>query len=105
MSLYRVAQNNEAVSGGGGGGRQITKWKTPSRNFEELIESITYYFFHGLKSDEVSKSGGGGGGALPKRNFLKFFYHFSEFTIACTLQQHNDGIILFVMSNSCKDRA
>ena len=46
--------------GGGGGGGQKTKWKTPSSNFEELIESITnmLLFFAGAsrkKSYEVSK--------------------------------------------------
>ena len=44
--------------GGGGGGGQKTKWKTPSPNFEELIESITnmLFFFSGgskKKSYEV----------------------------------------------------
>ena len=48
-------------------GGQKTKWKTPSPNFEELIESITnmLLFFAGgsrKKSYEVSKFGGGGGG-------------------------------------------
>ena len=33
----------------GGGGGQKTKWKTPSPNFEDLIESITnmLFFFSG----------------------------------------------------------
>ena len=55
-----------------GGGGQKTKWKTPSSNFEELIESITnmLLFFAGgsrKKSYEVSKfwGGGGGGGSMP----------------------------------------
>ena len=52
-----------------GGGGQKTKCKTPSPNFEELIESITnmQLFFaggYGEKSYEVSKFGGGGG-SLP----------------------------------------
>ena len=56
---------------GGGGGGQKTKWKTPSTNFEELIESITnmLLFFAGgsrKKSYEVSKFGGGGGGLCLK---------------------------------------
>ena len=51
------------------GGGQKTKWKTPSPNFEELIESITnmLLFFAGgsrKKSYEVSKFGGGGGGGV-----------------------------------------
>ena len=51
------------------GGGQKTKWKTPSPNFEEFIESITnmLLFFAGgsrKKSYEVSKFGGGGGGGL-----------------------------------------
>ena len=51
-------------------GGQKTKWKTPSPNFEELIESITnmLLFFAGgsrKKSYEVSKFGGGGGGSMP----------------------------------------
>ena len=51
-------------------GGQKTKWKTPSSNFEELIESITnmLLFFAGgsrKKSYEVSKFGGGGGGSMP----------------------------------------
>ena len=59
------------------GGGQKTKWKTPSPNFEELIESITnmLFFFSGWsrkKSYEVSKlGGGGGGGSWPKNFFLK----------------------------------
>ena len=55
--------------GGGGGGGQKTKWKTPSLNFEELIESITLFFFSGgsrKKSYEVLKLGGGG--SWPKKN-------------------------------------
>ena len=53
-----------------------TKRKTPSPNFEELIESITnmLLFFAGVcveKSYEVSKLWGGGGGVLPEMNFLK----------------------------------
>ena len=52
---------------GGGGGGQNTKCKTPSPNFEELIESITNMLLFlqggvGKKSYEVSKFGGGGGG-------------------------------------------
>ena len=44
--FYVVPQN------GGGGGGAKTKWKTPSPNFEELIESITNmllgFFFRGV---------------------------------------------------------
>ena len=52
-------------------GGQKTKWKTPSPNFEELIESITnmLLFFAGgsrKKSYEVSKFVGGGGGLCLK---------------------------------------
>ena len=59
-----------------GGGGQKTKWKTPSPNFEELIESITnmLFFFSGgsrKKSYEVSKLGGGGGGVLAKKKKKK----------------------------------
>ena len=63
------------------GGGQNTKWKTPSPNFEELIESITnmLFFFLGgsrKKSYKVSKlgGGGGGGGVLGKKIFLKKFF-------------------------------
>ena len=64
-------QKNYRIKGGEG---QETKWKTPSPNFEELIESITnmlFFFFGGgggggevsrYKSYKVSKLGGGGGG-------------------------------------------
>ena len=53
-----------------GGAGQKTKCKTPSPNFEELIESITsmLLFLQGGmgKKVEVSKFfGGGGGGSLP----------------------------------------
>ena len=63
------------------GGGQKTKWKTPSPNFEELIESITnmLFFFSGgsrKKSYEVSKLGGGGG-SWPKKNFFFKIHHFS----------------------------
>ena len=54
----------QAGGGGGGGGGKKTKCKTPSPNFEELIESITnmLLFFAqrcGGRSYEVSKFGGG----------------------------------------------
>ena len=53
---------------GGGGGGQKTKWKTPSSNFEELIESITnmLLFFAGGLGKKVMRcqSLGGGGGGL-----------------------------------------
>ena len=53
-------------------GGQKTKWKTPSPNFEELIESITNMLFFlsegsRKKSYEVSKLRGGGGGSWPKK--------------------------------------
>ena len=58
--IRNVLYNFYDVSEGGGGGGQKTKWKTPSSNFEELIESITnmLLFFAGgsrKKSYEVSK--------------------------------------------------
>ena len=62
----------ESLCGAPRGG-QKTKWKTPSPNFEELIESITnmLFFLSGgsrKKSYEVSKlRGGGGGGSWPKK--------------------------------------
>ena len=69
MCFLRETIFSDANEGGGGG--QKTKWKTPSPNFEELIESITnmLLFFAGgsrKKSYEVSKFGGGGGGLCLK---------------------------------------
>ena len=59
---FSLEKNSKVNTRGG----QKTKWKTPSPNFEELIESITnmLLFFAGgsrKKSYEVSKFGGGGG--------------------------------------------
>ena len=67
-----------------GEGGQKTKSKTPSPDFEELIESImnTLFFFSGgsgEKSYVVSKlGGGGGGGSWPKKIFHHFSLHFSS---------------------------
>ena len=41
--------------GGGGGGGQKTKWKTPSSNFVELIESITNMLLSLLKMNLKKK--------------------------------------------------
>ena len=70
--------------GGGGGGGQKTKWKIPSPNFEELIESITnmLLFFSEVsrkKRYEVSKLGGEEGGFGLKEKFITFLnYYFLE---------------------------
>ena len=64
-------------------GGQKTKWKTPSPNFEELIESITnmLLFFAGgsrKKSYEVSKFGGGGGGVYALNEFFEKIHNIYE---------------------------
>ena len=67
---YRTIMYNATQGGGGGGGGgQKTKWKTPSSNFEELIESITnkLLFFAGGSRKKVMRCqsfGGVGGGGL-----------------------------------------
>ena len=52
---------------GGGGGGQKTKWKTPSPNFEELIESVTnmLLFFAGGLGKKVMRCQSWGGGSMP----------------------------------------
>ena len=85
--------------GEGGGGGQKTKWKTPSPNFEELIENITNIFSGESRERSYGKVRGGGE-VLAKKEFLKknssLFLNFF-FALQLALQQHNDGIILFVV--------
>ena len=71
------------------GGGQKTKWKTPSPNFEELIESITnmlLLFAGGSRKKKLwgVKVWGGGGGVYALNEFFLKIHNIYEFFFFAT---------------------
>ena len=75
----------------GGGGGQKTKWKTPSSNFEELIESITnmLLFFAGGSRKKVMRCQSLGGGVYALNEFFEKIHNIYKFFFFAISGQHH----------------